>query len=327
MTPEVLNWLTFPRWAFLTWELRKLSDPPNQLCHMWHVSSHWWYHGLFLQPEHSCIYLCTHLQLLHLPLKRLLPEFLEDMTRLPDWVRAEAAFLFRNFNNLLAEVPKLFYVQSHFPRHSSTSVCPSGPFCRNCYFMASCASHIPFLFIHIFPALPPRPAAHIPPLSAALQLLPSSALLLHLHLADAAMLPSFLHAWGTPFPTSQTLWKSCCVFKVPPDFTGPTSLSEYSQTVQLLFGITLCHEWQNLLMTILRFQEVKKSMSREAGIYIVCFIGENCREWRGKVGHGQLNLIVLLQICVRSSSRAVKSKELQLPKGNFIKFESELLWC
>jgi len=45
-------------------------------------------------------------------------------------------------------------------------------------------------------------------------------------------------------------------------------------------------------VTVLRFQEVKKSLSREAGIFLDCFVGENYREQRIKVGHGQLNLII-----------------------------------
>lgn len=82
--------------------------------------------GCSSQPEHDRVYLCAHSQLLHLPLKHLLPEFMKDTTRFPGWIRAGAAFLFPNFNNFLAAVSKLFYRQSHFPRHSSTSVCPSG---------------------------------------------------------------------------------------------------------------------------------------------------------------------------------------------------------
>lgn len=82
--------------------------------------------GCSSQPEHSCICLCTHLQLLRLPLKHLLPEFMEDMTRFSDWNSAGAALLFLNFSSVLAAVSKPFYLQSHFPGHASTFVCASG---------------------------------------------------------------------------------------------------------------------------------------------------------------------------------------------------------
>lgn len=77
------------------------------------------------QPEHDCICRCTHLQLLRLPLKHLLREFMEDMTKISDWNRAGAALLFLKFNNVLAAVSKPFYLQFHFPCHASTFVCPS----------------------------------------------------------------------------------------------------------------------------------------------------------------------------------------------------------
>lgn len=145
--------------------------------------------------------------------------------------------------------------------------------------MAPCAPHIPFPCIRIFPALLP----HIPPLSAALHLLPSSVLLWHLCPADAATLPSRLLAWGTPLPPRKTLaaFSKCLQNSLCP---SPTSLRASSQTVQLRFGIALCHEWQNLLVTVLRFQEVKKSVSRETGFLLDCFIGENYRERRSKAG-------------------------------------------
>lgn len=77
------------------------------------------------QPEHNCICRCTHLQLLRLPLKHLLREFMEDMTKISDWNRAGAALLFLKFNNVLAAVSKPFYLQFHFLCHASTFVCPS----------------------------------------------------------------------------------------------------------------------------------------------------------------------------------------------------------
>lgn len=143
------------------------------------------------QPEHSCIHFVTHLQLLHLPPKHLLPEFMEDLTKFADWIRAGAAFLFLNFNYFLAAVLKLFYSQSHFLCHFSLPFQTCEPFCRNCCFMVSCAPHIPFF--HIFAALTPHPLSvpflHSSPLP----------LLLNLRCADAAMLPPFLLAWGIPF--------------------------------------------------------------------------------------------------------------------------------
>lgn len=132
------------------WELRQLSEPPDQLCHARHICDHGWIRAMHSrcssQPEHDRLYLCTHLQLLHLPLKHLLPEFMKDTTRIPGWIRAGAAFLFLNFNNFLAAVSKLFYRQSHFPCHSSTSVCPSG--------LASPSAETSALWPHVLPTFP-----------------------------------------------------------------------------------------------------------------------------------------------------------------------------
>lgn len=80
----------------------------------------------------------------------------------------------------------------------------------------------------------------------------------------------------------ECLWISLC--------PSPISLSVYPQTVQLCSGIALYHVWQNLLMAVFRFQEVKKSLSKEAQIFLDCSLDElqgmkKLGRWRVKFDH------------------------------------------
>lgn len=244
------------------------------------------------QPQHSCIYLCTHLQLLHLPLKHLLPEFMKDMTRFPGWIRAGAAFLFLNFNNFLAAVSKLFYLQSHFPCHSSTSGCPSG--------LVSPSAGSAALWHHVLPTFPSSAStsflhSHLTLLLTSLpspQLLPSSVPLLHLHPTDAAMLPSFLLAWAfTPQNSVKVLLRfqnpSRLPFApVPHPWVCAPKLSSSSLASRYVRSDKNCLWWFS------DFKGWSSPCQGETVIFPACFIGENCGEWRNKVGQGQLNLII-----------------------------------
>lgn len=91
------------------------------------------------------------------------------------------------------------------------------PFCWNCCFMASYALHIPFLCIHIFPALLPHPTIPVPP-SPELSI--CSFYLFLSCTSTLQMLPCFLNFCLLHIPhfPAKTLWKSCCIFRVPPDF-------------------------------------------------------------------------------------------------------------
>lgn len=177
--------------------------------------------GCFSQPEHSCIYLCTHLQLLHLSLKHLLPEFMEDVTMFPGWIRAVTTFLFLNFSNFLAAVSNFFYLQSHIPHHSSSPLWPSG--------LASPSVETAALWHHVLPTFPsstPTSSLHFY-LALLLVSLPSLQLSICSFPPSSAlqMLPCFLCfcLLEVPHFPLQTLQKSCCIFKAPPDFPLPQS--------------------------------------------------------------------------------------------------------
>lgn len=180
--------------------------------------------GCSSQPEHSCICHYAHLQLLHLPLKHLLPEFMESMTRFSDWNRAGAPLLFLNFNNVLAAFSKPFYLKSHFPCHTSTFVCSSGLKSLSAE-TAVLWHHVLSTFsssIHMFPALLPHPATPVPP-SPELSI---CSFYLFLSCTSALqVLPCFLNfcLLQVPHVPAKTLWKSCCIFRVPLDFPLPQS--------------------------------------------------------------------------------------------------------
>lgn len=237
--------------------------------------------GCSSQPEHDRVYLCTHSQLLHLPLKRLLPEFMKNTTRFPGWIRAGAAFLFLNFNNFLAAVSKLFYRQSHF--HVTPLLRFALPDLRA--LLQKLLLYGPMCSPHSFslhPHLPCTPTSHPSPLrgSPSAPFLRPSLAPLPCRCCHASFMSACLRYPISPKKTLAAFSKSLQNFLCP----SPASLCASSQTVQLHFGIALCHEWQNLLLTVLRFQEVKKSVSKETGVLLDCFIGENYRERRSKAG-------------------------------------------
>lgn len=194
--------------------------------------------------------------LLHLPLKHLLPEFMDDTTRFPNWIR-RSCFLVCNIQSHFGSNFQTFYLQSHFQHCSSTSVCPSR--------LANPSADAAALWHHVLPTFPSSVSTSSlhSYLTLLLTFLTSTQLIvcsLPPFLSCTSLLqmplPCFLHFLSLEVPRfpQKTLQRSCCIFKVPPDFSWILShiCQCLLQTVQLWFGITLCHEWQKLLMTVVR---------------------------------------------------------------------------
>lgn len=270
----------------------------NQLCHMWGSAM-----GCSSQPEHSCICHCTHLQLLCLPLKHLLTEFMEDTTKFSDWNRAGPALLFLNFNNVLAAVSKTFYFQSHFLCHTSTSVCPSG--------LRSLSAETAVLWHHVlstFPSSASTSSLHsyltTPLLSLLLQSSPSA---------------PFICSSPAPPPC-----RCCHASLISACFIYPMSLPKLCESLaafseSLWISLCLSPIWESLLpncptllwhctvpsMTKPACDSPQTSRGEEVSVkgswdFPGLFLGENCREWRS-YGDGEFNLIIYWEFCCNDS--------------------------